>query len=267
MCLIALALDAHPQYALVLAANRDEFHSRPTAPASWWDDAPQVFGGRDLQSHGSWLALARDGRWAAVTNVRRMIPPDPNAPSRGRLIAHYLRDAHAAEDYVGALRPEADRYAGFNLLLGDATGTWYLSNHDGHHHQRLSPGVHAVSNAALDTPWPKLVALRDTLRHWCADGRTDTDHLLAALRNDCVADDAELPDTGVGAEMERFLAPAFIRGDTYGTRASTVLAIDRDGRALFTEHRFGPNGAPTGQTVEALQLAASALPRNDGRKT
>jgi uncharacterized protein with NRDE domain len=259
MCLIALALDAHPQYALVLAANRDEFHHRPTAPASWWDDAPQIFGGRDLQSHGSWLALARDGRWAAVTNVRRMIPPDPNAPSRGRLVAHYLRDPHTAAGYGAGLRPEADRYAGFNLLLGDAAGVWYLSNHDGFRHQRLTPGVHAVSNAALDTPWPKLVALRDTLRVWCADGRTDTAGLLAALARDRVAADAVLPDTGVGAEMERFLAPAFIRGDSYGTRASTVLAIDRAGRALFTEHRFGPNGVPTGQTIESLQLAAPLI--------
>lgn len=256
MCLIAIALDAHPQYALVLAANRDEFHHRPTAPASWWDDAPQIFGGRDLQSHGSWLALARDGRWAAVTNVRRMIPPDPHAPSRGRLIAHYLRSAQAAADYGAALRAEADRYAGFNLLLGDTAGTWYLSNHDGFRRERLEPGVHAVSNAALDTPWPKLVALRDTLRDWCADRRLDTDDLLAALRSEHVADDVDLPDTGVGSEMERFLAPAFIRGESYGTRASTVLAVDRQGHARFIEHRFGPNGKPSGQTVESLQLAA-----------
>ena len=257
MCLIALALDAHPQYALVLAANRDEFHHRPTAPASWWDDAPQIFGGRDLQSHGTWLALARDARWAAVTNVRRMIPPDPNAPSRGRLVAHYLRQTDDAATYAGALEPEADRYAGFNLLLGNAAGAWYLSNHDGFRRERLAAGVHAVSNAALDTPWPKLVSLRDTVRDWCAEGRTDTAELLTALARDRVADDAVLPDTGVGEAMERFLAPAFIRGDRYGTRASTVLTIDRQGHALFTEHRFGPHGIPTGHTVESLQLTPS----------
>ncbi len=256
MCLIALALDAHPQYALVLAANRDEFHRRPSAPASYWDDAPQIFGGRDLQSHGSWLALARDGRWAAVTNVRRMIPPDPNAPSRGRLIAHYLRDAQSAAGYGAELQSDADRYAGFNLLLGDADGVWYLSNHDGFHRTRLTAGVHAVSNAALDTPWPKLVALREHLRTWCARGDTEREPLLEALASDTVADDAALPDTGVGAEMERFLAPAFIRGATYGTRASTVLTIDRAGHAHFTERRFGPNGAPSGQTVESLPLVA-----------
>jgi uncharacterized protein with NRDE domain len=257
MCLIALALDAHPQYALVLAANRDEFHHRPTAPASNWDDAPRIFGGRDLQSHGSWLALAHDGRWAAVTNVRRMIPPDPNAPSRGRLIAQYLRETDTAERYGKALQAEADRYAGFNLLLGDADGVWYLSNHDGFRRERLAPGVHAVSNATLDTPWPKLVALRASLQAWCAEDRSDTSTLLAALGRDRIADDAVLPDTGVGAEMERFLAPAFIRGDTYGTRASTVLTIDRNGHAHFTEHRFGPNGRPTGQTVESLRLSLS----------
>ena len=256
MCLIALALDAHPRYALVLAANRDEFHDRPTAPASYWDDAPQIFGGRDLQSHGSWLALARDGRWAAVTNVRRMIPPDPNAPSRGRLVAHYLRDANDAARYGAGLQPDADRYAGFNLLLGDAAGCWYLSNHDGFRRERLAAGVHAVSNAALDTPWPKLVALRSMLRTWCARGDDDIDPLLATLMNDRVADDAELPDTGVGAQMERFLAPAFIRGESYGTRASTILTIDRAGDARFVERRFGPNGISTGQTTESLRIGS-----------
>ncbi|MES0873245.1 NRDE family protein [Sinimarinibacterium thermocellulolyticum] len=256
MCLIGFALDAHPQYALVLAANRDEFHHRPTAPATWWDDAPQIFGGRDLKSHGSWLALARDGRWAAVTNVRRMIPPDPNAPSRGGLVAQYLRGSQTARHYGAALQAEAARYAGFNLLLGDADGTWYLSNHGRFRRERLGAGVHAVSNAALNTPWPKLIALREALRDWCARGRTDTASLIAALASDHVAEDAVLPDTGVGAEMERFLAPAFIRGEHYGTRSSTVLLVDRNGRALFTEHRFGRNGVPSGQTVETLQLAA-----------
>ncbi|MGH8447006.1 MAG: NRDE family protein [Solimonas sp.] len=262
MCLIALALDAHPRYSLVLAANRDEFHGRPTAPASWWDDAPQIFGGRDLQQHGSWLATARDGRWAAVTNVRRMELPDPTAPSRGALIANYLRGEAGAQAYGESLAGSAARYAGFNLLLGDHRGVWYLSNHGGNHGdgpsgfvmQALTPGVHAVSNASLDTPWPKLVTLKSRLTPWCADGETDTGTLFAALADQGLAADGELPDTGVGLERERFLSAAFVRSTIYGTRCSTVLTVDGGGHAGFHEKRYGPDAVFAGETLEYLQL-------------
>jgi uncharacterized protein with NRDE domain len=255
MCLIALALDAHPRFRLVLAANRDEFHARPTAPASYWDDAPQIFGGRDLQQHGSWLALASDMRWAAITNVRRMELPDPQAPSRGALIANYLRAASGARAYGEALADSAARYAGFNLLLGDRDGAWYLSNQSGFTMQRLAAGLHAVSNASLDTPWPKLIELKSRLGQWCADGDTDSDTLFAALADPRPADDAALPDTGVGIERERFLSSAFISSETYGTRCSTVLTIDGGGHASFRERRFGPQAAFIGETVEYLALA------------
>ncbi len=252
MCLIALALDAHPDYRLVLAANRDEFHHRPSAPASFWDDAPQIFGGRDLQGHGTWLAMTVGGRWAAVTNVRRMIPPDPNAPSRGHLVAGFLRSNRSIPEYAEHLHADADRYAGFNLLLGDADGAWYLSNQQDFEHQRLNSGIHAVSNAALDTPWPKLRRLRARMESWCQAPGTSTDALMQALADPYTAEDKDLPDTGVGLEMERFLAPPFIRGDQYGTRASTVLTIGHDGVARFHEHRWGPNGVAIGETRETL---------------
>lgn len=255
MCLIALALDAHPHFSLVLAANRDEFHARPTAPASAWDDSPQIFGGRDLQQHGSWLALARDGRWAAITNVRRMEPPDPQAPSRGALVADYLRVSTGARAYGEALADDAARYAGFNLLLGDRDGVWYLSNQSSFVMQPLNAGVHAVSNASLDTPWPKLVDLKARVAQWCADGETDGDALFAALADRQPAADAALPDTGVGLERERFLSSAFIRNEVYGTRCSTVLTIDAGGHATFRERRFGPQAVFSGETTEYLALA------------
>ncbi|NGY04771.1 NRDE family protein [Solimonas terrae] len=255
MCLIALALDAHPRYSLVLAANRDEFHARPTAPASYWDDSPQIFGGRDLQQHGSWLAVARDGRWVAVTNVRRMELPDPTAPSRGGLVTAYLRGALGARDYGESLAERASRYAGFNLLLGDRDGVWYLSNQPGFQLQALQPGQHAVSNASLDTPWPKLVQLKSRVGQWCGDGETDTAALFAALADPEAADDGALPDTGVGIERERFLSPAFVNSDEYGTRCSTVLTADAGGHAVFHERRFGPRAAFLGETIEYLSLA------------
>lgn len=254
MCLIALALNTHPRYSLVLAANRDEFHARPAAPASWWDDAPGIFGGRDLQQHGTWLATARDGRWAAVTNVRRMQLPDPAAPSRGGLISGYLRGDIRARDYAERLAASAARYAGFNLLLGDREGVIYVSNLPQYTMQALTPGVHAVSNASLDTPWPKLVQLKARVAQWCADDERDTAPLFAALADPRVASDAELPDTGVGLEHERFLSPAFIRGPTYGTRCSTVLTIDAGGHASFHEKRYGPDAAYAGETLEYLQF-------------
>ncbi|WP_028008898.1 NRDE family protein [Solimonas flava] len=254
MCLIALALDAHPRYSLVLAANRDEFHARPTAPASWWDDAPQIFGGRDLQQHGGWLAASRDGRWAAVTNVRRMELPDPAAPSRGALIANYLRAETGAQDYGASLAAGARRYAGFNLLLGDRRGVWYLSNWPEFTMQPLAAGVHAVSNASLDTPWPKLVRLKSRVSQWCADAETDTGSLFAALADPRRAADEDLPDTGIGLERERFLSAPFIRSAAYGTRSSTVLTIDAGGHAGFHEKRYGPDAAYAGETLEYLQL-------------
>ncbi len=255
MCLIAVALDTHPRYRLVIAANRDEFHDRPAAPASYWDDAPRVFGGRDLRQHGSWFALSRSGRWAAVTNVRRMVPPDPAAPSRGGLVSAFVSGQTPAVRYGADIAAAATRHAGFNLLVGDGAHTLYLTNHPQFRAQTLSIGVHAVSNASLDTPWPKLQRLRGALAGWCAQGHDGFEPLFAALADDRAAADAELPDTGVGREMERFLSPPFIRGDRYGTRASTLLTITADGIARFHERRFAASGLPVGETVETFALA------------
>lgn len=254
MCLIALALNAHPRYRLVLAANRDEFHARPTAPAARWDDAPLIFGGRDLLQGGGWLALHADGRWAAVTNVRRMEPRDPDAPSRGELVAGYLREPLNPAQWADTLAQWAPRYAGFNLLLGDAQGAHYASNAPLYRSAPLAPGIHAVSNASLDTPWPKLLHLKAALARWCAQGEQDPQALFTALADPREAEAFELPDTGVGLERERFLSPAFIRGSEYGTRASTVLCIDHEHRAHFIERRFGPEGVAQGETQQTLAL-------------
>lgn len=255
MCLISLSWRAHPRYELVLAANRDEFHHRPTAPAAWWTDASDVFGGRDLSQGGGWLAASRQRKLAAVTNVRRMVQPDPNAPSRGALIADFMRSTQSAAEFAKRLRGRANAYAGFNLLLYDGETLLYATNHDGFRSERLTPGMHAVSNAALDTPWPKLVRLRNRMSDWTEQQQTDDGALFAALANDQIAADAELPDTGVGLELERFLSPAFIRGPQYGTRASSVIALGTDGTLQFAERRFGPGGTPTGETRESFATA------------
>ena len=250
MCLISLSWRAHPRYELVLAANRDEFHDRPTAAAGWWADAPGVFGGRDLSQGGGWLAASRQRRLAAVTNVRRMVQPDANAPSRGALVADFMRGTQSAAEFAKRLRGRAEAYAGFNLLLYDGNALIYATNHDGYCSEKLEPGIHAVSNAALDTPWPKLVRLRQRMQRWHEQPAPSPDELFSALADAEVAADAALPDTGVGLELERLLSPAFIRGPQYGTRASSVLLLAADGELQFNERRFGPNGSALGETRE-----------------
>lgn len=252
MCLIALAYRAHPRYELLLAANRDEFHHRPTAAAAAWEDAPDVVGGRDLVGGGAWLALSARRRFAAVTNVRRMEAPDPAAPSRGRLVAEFVRGEVSAEAAAETLMGAAEHYAGFNLLLWDGADLVYLSNRPAPRWQRLAPGVHAVSNAQLDTPWPKLRRLRAALEAQLARD-AGPESLFAALADEQVAADADLPETGVGLEVERRLSPPFVRGREYGTRASSLLCVPAEGGPLqLIERRFGPDGVAAGESRLAL---------------
>lgn len=257
MCLLAFAADSHPAYRLVLAANRDEFHARPASRAGWWPDEPNVLGGRDLTAGGSWLAVARDGRWAAVTNVREpRVPQRADAPSRGALVADYLRGGSGAREFVNLLALDAGRWNGFNLVCGDPGGVWWLSNR-GPGATAVPSGVHAVSNALLDTPWPKVERMRGDL----AEALTGPpgaleERLFAALARRDPAPAADLPDTGVGPERERALSSAFIDVPGYGTRASTVLLVGRDGVVRFTERGWRPGERmPTEVRYEFLMEA------------
>lgn len=257
MCLIALAYRVHPAFELVVAANRDEYHARPTAPAGAWADAPEVFGGRDLAQGGSWLALSRTGRLACVTNVRRMAVPDPAAPSRGGLVAGFVKGREAAAAYGEALAHQASAFAGFNLLLWDGGELRYLNNHPAFVSRAVPPGIHVVSNADLDTPWPKTERLRGAMAAWAAAGAVDEGPLLAALSDPRRAPDADLPDTGVGLELERLLSPPFIVDPRYGTRCTTLVTVGRDGATRFLELRFDAAGAPTGRTEAAWTPAGA----------
>src|SRR5512140_3536002 len=158
MCLLVAAWQSHPRYRLIVAATRDEFHERPAAPLDWWNDEPAIVAGRDLRSHGTWMGASRAGRFAVVTNFRELERAPAAAPSRGELVAGFLRaDASTTQDYLDVLRVHAARYAGFNLLLGDAHQLWYFSNRGGHEPRPLEHGVYGLSNHTLDSPWPKLV--------------------------------------------------------------------------------------------------------------
>lgn len=259
MCLISFAWDAHPDYVLALAANRDEFHGRPTAPLARWADAPEVVGGRDLREGGSWLALSGKARLAAVTNVRE--PHLAAAPrSRGALVKDFAIGNVPATEEAARIHAAGDAYGPHNLLLWDGAQLVFVSNRNEARPRPVQPGIHGISNGPYDAPWPKTLKLSARLGDWLSaqsgTGDADITPLLQALADEHKAGDTELPQTGVGLEMERMLAPAFIRSERYGTRASTVLLIRRDGRATLFERSFGPDKQPLGDVCLELTLSA-----------
>ncbi len=247
MCLVTLAWKCHPRWRLFMAGNRDEFHARPTAALQRWPEPQaQLIAGRDLRSGGSWMGVNRQGHAAVVTNVRDPTAPT-GGPSRGELIAGYLAGTHGAAAYVDALAGGAAEFAPFNLLVADATHCCYLGNHPALH-LRLPPGIHGMSNGTLDAPWPKTRRLMRALQDWLERDDAPLDGLWQALADEERPADSELPHTGIPLALERTLSRAFIRGRDYGTRASTVLAIDHHGRGFIHERRFGPEGLFLGET-------------------
>jgi uncharacterized protein with NRDE domain len=247
MCVAAFAWQAHPRWRLVLAGNRDEFHARPTASLARWDDGSGIIAGRDLEAGGTWLGVGRQGRLALVTNVRDL-RHDQAGRSRGWLASDWLRGEDDALQASQDLLARAGDYRPFNLLLADGAHCCWSSNRPVPRMAATTPGVHSLSNAELDTPWPKARTLAQRLQDWLQAGEAeDFQPLFAALADATVWPDASLPDTGVGIERERLLSAAFIRGTGYGTRASTVIAIDHEGNGLVIEQSWGPQGVDLGR--------------------
>jgi uncharacterized protein with NRDE domain len=253
MCLILFAHRAHPRYRLVVAANRDEWFGRPTAPAAFWSDVPAVLAGRDLAANGTWLGVTRAGRFAALTNFRDPARNRPDAPSRGALVRAFLASEVDPGAYLCALQGEADRYNGFSLLVGDRAALHYFSNRDGAV-RALPPGIYGLANELLDAPWPKVRTGKARLAA-CLDGEVDADALLEMLDDTQAAPDGELPRTGVTLEWERQLSPLRIRAADYGTRSSTVLLVAHDGEVAFLERSFDASGAASGVVRERFRLA------------
>jgi len=244
MCLIVVGWRVHPGYPLVVAANRDETYARPAAPAAPWPDAPEVFGGIDLEAGGAWLGIRRDGRFAAVTNVREP-GMGPGERSRGFLTRDFLLGDEAAMDYARGI--DGGRYAGFNLLAGDGENLVYRSNRDGAP-RLLAPGIYGLSNHRLDSPWPKLLTARQRFAE-ALDTLPDDDALFALLADDAIAPDRDLPQTGIPLEWERRLSAIFVKSENYGTRASTVAWQRQDGAIRLAERSFGPLGGPLQPSV------------------
>lgn len=243
MCLIVFAWrPEHPQ-PLLLAANRDEFHARPCQALGEWPQAPGLLAGRDLQGGGTWLGVDAAGRFAALTNIR-----DPGqqegARSRGELVADYLQGGLTPADYLQQIRARLDSYSGFNLLLGDRQRLYHLNSREAEG-RALEAGVYGLSNAGLDTPWPKLLRAREALRQRLDQANPDT--LLELLADREQAVDTQLPQTGVSLEVERLLSSVFIASPGYGTRASTALILQADGGQQIVERSFGADGRQTGE--------------------
>ena len=253
MCLAVVALDTHPHYSVVLAANRDEFHERAAIPAAWGDDPPfaNILAGRDLAAGGTWLGVSRDCRWALVTNVRDGTTADPHARSRGYLVPRVLNSALPPSSVIDSVMTSPGTYNGFNLLYGNTAQMVWASNR-GKQSRIVARGIHGLSNAGLDTPWPKVVRTLALLETWVHAADRDTEPLFAALGDRAPADDHLLPSTGVSREWERRLSAAFIVGEKYGTRCSTVLAIDRSGNARLQERRFHADGSPSGSVTHTF---------------
>jgi uncharacterized protein with NRDE domain len=258
MCLILLAFESHPEYRLILAGNRDEFFTRPTAPADFWEDGPDLLAGTDLKEGGTWLGVTRNGRIAVITNFRDPQSERQNAPSRGALVSRFLRGSASLDGYLEILKKEGAAYNGFNLIFGDIGRLCLFSNrHD--FPQFIATGIHGLSNHLLDTPWPKVVRGKEALRQLVSEGEIiQPEALFAILADRTIAPDRLLPDTGVGIDLERFLSPLFISTPTYGTRSSTIILVDRENRITFIERTF--NGHPEKATDVTRQFRIGEIP-------
>ncbi len=270
MCLVFVGWRAHPRYPLVVAANRDEYHARPTAPAAPWDksgmggpaggggagaDAAEgrILAGRDLKAGGTWLGVTADGRFAALTNVGGSTPPGPGAPSRGRLPVDFLRGSFGAREYARGVSREAERYSGFNLLLADRDGVHCVTNRGDEPLTELAPGCHGLGNDRLNAMEPKVTGgLAEFGRMLAVE--LATDELFALLADDEPAVEAD----SRGTDVDPVRSARFIRGDVYGTRSSTVLTVERSGTITFEERSFDARAVETGRVAFARPAGPGA---------
>lgn len=237
MCLIVFAWQVIPGTPLIAAGNRDEFYDRPATPADWWQDYPHVYAGRDLKGGGTWIGVTRDGRFAAITNVRAPSEMRADAPTRGGLVADYLTGDFTPAQYVARIAPDAARFNGFNLLVGDREQLIWYSNRaedDERNGKPLAAGVYGLSNAGLDCCWPKVVRTKAQFASLLCQAAPE-DAFFEMLTDTTTASDCRLPQTGVSLELERMLSAVYIESDNYGTRASTVVKLAANDEPLLCE--------------------------------
>lgn len=245
MCLVVLAIGQSARYPLVLAANRDEFHARPTRKADWWADQPEVVGGRDLQAGGTWLALHRRGRFATVTNYRDAEPVSAKFRSRGELVTKYLQSDVPPLDYLDSI--DGALYAGFNLIVGDASDVAYRSNR-GAETRELPAGLYGLSNELLDGPWHKVKRSKQGLKSLLDNDTVNETLLLRLLDDRALGPIEEVDSKKLGFAKAHAITAPFIVMPDYGTRCSTVVIADSSGKWQMTERRFDAQGVSAGES-------------------
>ncbi len=239
MCLIAFAYNISKEYPLILIANRDEFYDRPAQKAHYWEEEGEtkILAGKDLKGGGTWFGVSENRKWGAVTNYRDIANIKEDAPTRGDLIPNFLKSPDSAKEYLHKLQNVAAKYNGFNLLLGDENGIYHYSNNS-NVISKIQPGIHGLSNALLNTPWPKLTIAKNELKDKIESNNLDQEALFAILKNQKKADVHQLPKTGLTEELEMAVSSIFIDTQNYGTRCSTLFFISQNGNMKLVERTF-----------------------------
>ncbi|TRX57705.1 NRDE family protein [Fulvivirga sp. M361] len=237
MCLILFSYQQHPDYKLVIAANRDEFYDRPTEEAGYWEDEPNILAGRDIEAGGTWMGMNHHGKIAMLTNFRDPYNIKTDAPSRGKLVSDFLKKDLKTEAYLQAIADEGMKYNGFNLICGNPDQLYYYGNYQQGVHP-VPAGIHGLSNALLDTQWPKVDKGKVKLETALNANRLDMEVLFDLLYDNQMAPENELPDTGIGLDKEKVLSSIFIKSPRYGSRCSTVIAVDKNNHVRFAERTY-----------------------------
>ncbi len=233
-----LSYKQHPEYPVIIIHNRDEYYERATEPAQFWEEYPDILAGRDARCGGTWLGVTRNGRFGAVTNYRDPASQLEHAQSRGLMMLDFLNSNVKTEAFLDPVFTNKHQFSGFNLLLGDMDSLYYYSNM-GPRPRELSPGTYGLTNHLLNTPWPKVTRSMSLFENVTSSGKSfHVDDLMAILADSRMAEDSELPDTGVGLELERILSSIFITSEIYGTRSSTVILFHKTGQVQFVEKSF-----------------------------
>ncbi|WP_417226977.1 NRDE family protein [Amphritea sp.] len=252
MCLILFAYNYHPDYKLILTANRDEFYSRPTRAMQYWPEQPELLAGQDLEQGGTWLGLTRHGRFSALTNHRNGLSQPQGQSSRGNLPLQFLLSDLSCNAFIEATDPH--RFDGFNQLIDDGQQLCYLSNR-ATSLQPVPRGIHGISNAVFDTPWPKLVTAKQALKNSIDSDKFDADTLIKLMQNPATYPDELLPETGIALPLERRLSASFIRSENYGTRATTAILIRHNGVTEVVEQNYDAAGKTERNTFRFMAPA------------
>lgn len=259
MCILFLAVNQHPRYPLIIAANRDEFYARPTATSHFWPSQPNMLAGQDLEAGGTWMGMNTEGRFAALTNIRAPSPPRIESRTRGELVTQFIEEDISDACYAERLRANHNRYRGYNLLFGQWNNLQVYNNHL-NRLDKVGNGYHGLSNAHFNAPWPKLAFGKAQLQHICEQSNEiDLDALFALMRNEDKAPDNALPDTGIPFEKEKQLSSVFINIPGYGTRGTTILTVDHAGHVSWCERVYDENGEQASQECFEFKLTTSKI--------